>query len=339
MAKPRRRANVKLLGVVRRRRPALLVSTALCATVTMVVSLPAAAQPAANAHPTGGVVVGGSASISQHQRQPDDRHPDQPARRDQLAELQCRQPAAQVQFVQPSSSAVTLNKVVGPNPSQIAGQIDANGQIIIENQSGVMFYKGSQVNTAGLMVTAAASGNAATQAFINGGQLALDQAAHPNAMVVNQGQITIKQAGLAALVAPQVANSGVITAKLGTVVLAGGVTQGDARPVRRRDAVARRDRAGGAGAERGDGAGDQQRADRGRRRHGAADRDGGGRAGADAGERRGARSRRTASAATTGTVTLNAVGGSVTVVGQLGRRGHRAGHHGRRDRGELPPAT
>ena len=60
---------MKLLGVVRRRRPALLVSTALCATVTMVVSLPAAAQPAPNAQPTGGVVVGGSASISQSANQ------------------------------------------------------------------------------------------------------------------------------------------------------------------------------------------------------------------------------------------------------------------------------
>ena len=51
---------------------------------------------------------------------------------------------------------------------------------------------------------------------MNGGKLVLDQAANPNAAVVNQGQITIKQAGLAALVAPQVANSGVITARLGT---------------------------------------------------------------------------------------------------------------------------
>ncbi len=127
-----------------------------------------------------------------------------------------------VDFVQPSSAAITLNKVVTPNPSQIAGRIEANGQIVIENQSGVFFYKGSQVNTSGLMVTAAASGNAATQAFLNGGKLALDQAAQANAAVVNQGHITVKQAGLAALVAPQVVNSGVITAKLGRVVLASG---------------------------------------------------------------------------------------------------------------------
>ncbi len=202
MAKPRRNANVKLVGVVRRRRAALLVSTALCATVTMVVSLPAAAQPAANAHPTGGVVVGGSATISQTASQTTiNQSTQRGAINWQTFNVGSQQ---SVDFVQPSSSAVTLNKVVTPNPSQIAGKIDANGQVIIENQSGVIFYKGSQVNTAGLMVTAAASSDAATRAFINGGQLALDQAANPNAAVVNQGQITIKQAGLAALVAPQV---------------------------------------------------------------------------------------------------------------------------------------
>ena len=41
-----------------------------------------------------------------------------------------------VQFNQPSASAVALNRVVGPNPSQIAGHIDANGQIILVNQDG-----------------------------------------------------------------------------------------------------------------------------------------------------------------------------------------------------------
>ena len=121
------------------------------------------------------------------------------------------------EFHQPSTSSVTLNRVVGPNPSQIAGRIDANGQVVLVNQSGVMFYKGSQVNTAGLMVSAAGISN---QNFM-AGKMVFDQPAEPNAQIVNQGNITIKQAGLAALVAPQVANSGVINAKLGHVVLAG----------------------------------------------------------------------------------------------------------------------
>ncbi|HLY88691.1 MAG TPA: hypothetical protein VKQ27_06870, partial [Acetobacteraceae bacterium] len=65
MANGRRKDKVRLLGVVRRARPALMMSTALQATVSLVLALPAHAQPAPNARPTGGVVVGGSASISQ----------------------------------------------------------------------------------------------------------------------------------------------------------------------------------------------------------------------------------------------------------------------------------
>ena len=221
MAKVRlRKESVKLLGVVRRRRPALLVSTALCATVTLVVSLPAAAQPAPNAMPTGGVVFSGSAAISQSANQTTINQASQRAAINWQTFNVGSQ--AQVQFNQPNASSVALNRVTTPNPSQIAGKIGANGQIIIENQSGVVFYKGSQVNTAGLMVSAASSSDAAARAFLNGGKLVTDLAANPNAAVINQGQITIKQAGLAALVAPQVRNDGVIVARLGHVVLASG---------------------------------------------------------------------------------------------------------------------
>ena len=59
-----------------------------------------------------------------------------------------------VTFNQPSAQLVTLNRVTGPDPSRIAGRIDANGQVVLVNQSGVTFYKGAQVNTNGLIVTA-----------------------------------------------------------------------------------------------------------------------------------------------------------------------------------------
>ena len=97
---------------------------------------------------------------------------------------------------------------MGPNPSQIAGHIDANGQVVLVNQSGVTFYNGAQVNTAGLVVSAAGVSN--MKKFINGGALGFDQAGSPNAQINNAGMITIKEAGLAALVAPSVVNSGII---------------------------------------------------------------------------------------------------------------------------------
>ena len=86
-------------------------------------------------------------------------------------------------FVQPSSTSVALNRVLSADPSLIAGQIDANGQIILINQSGVIFYQGAQVNTAGLIVSAAGMSDVNFMA----GKLVFDQAANPNAAIVNQG--------------------------------------------------------------------------------------------------------------------------------------------------------
>ncbi len=206
------------LGAAWRRRSALLFGTALKAGTALLLASPGWAQPAVNAHPTGGVVTAGSATIGSAANTTTITQSTQRAAVNwQSFDVGSQQT---VDFVQPSSSAVTLNRVIGPDPSQIAGHIDANGQVILINQSGVMFYQGAQVNTAGLIVSAAGMSNANFMA----GKLVLDQPGNPNASVVNQGSLTVTQAGLAAMVAPQVANSGVITAKLGHVVLAGAKT-------------------------------------------------------------------------------------------------------------------
>ncbi len=218
MTKVRRNDTLRLLGVVRRNRPALMMSTALQTTVMLVLSLPAGAQPAPNARPIGGSVVAGAAAISQTTG---NTRIDQSTQRAAIDWRSFDVGSQQsVTFNQPSASAVALNRVTGPDPSQIAGRIDANGQIILVNQSGVNFYNGAQVNAAGVMVSAANISNANFMA----GVMKFDQPGNPNAKIDNQGTITIKETGLAALVAPQVANSGTISAKLGHVVLAGAKT-------------------------------------------------------------------------------------------------------------------
>jgi len=200
----------------------LLLGTALQTSLTLAFGFPVHAQPAPNARPTGGVVVGGSASISQTANNTAINQSTQRA----AVNWQSFNVGSQqsVTFNQPSAQAVTLNRVVGPDPSQIAGRIDANGQVVLLNQSGVTFYKGAQVNTNGLMVSAIGMTNQSVRNFVNGGKLVLDQPGNPNAAVINNGNITVRQAGLAALVAPQVANNGTITAALGHVVLAGAKT-------------------------------------------------------------------------------------------------------------------
>jgi filamentous hemagglutinin family protein len=174
----------------------------------------------AYANPTGGQVVGGAATISEPNASTVNvnQTTDRAAINWQSFSIDKGQTT---QFVQPNSSSVALNRVVGADPSVIAGTLKANGIIVLVNPSGIAFSQGSQVDVNGLVATVSDIKN---QNFM-AGDMTFDQASkNPNASVTNKGTITVGQAGLAALVAPSVANSGVIAAKLGKVVLAGAET-------------------------------------------------------------------------------------------------------------------
>ncbi|UOA10536.1 filamentous haemagglutinin family protein [Methylobacter sp. S3L5C] len=58
-----------------------------------------------------------------------------------------------VQFVQPGSSSIALNRINQADPSQIFGQIIANGQVYLYNQNGFVFGKDSVVNTNSLLAS------------------------------------------------------------------------------------------------------------------------------------------------------------------------------------------
>ncbi|SNS97476.1 MULTISPECIES: filamentous hemagglutinin N-terminal domain-containing protein [unclassified Azospirillum] len=123
-----------------------------------------------------------------------------------------------VNFLQPNAQSVTLNRVVGSDPSAIFGSITANGTVMLVNPNGVFFGKGSRVDVGGLVATTA---NISDADFL-AGKYAFNQAStNLNAGIVNEGLISIKDSGLAALVAPSVQNSGVIQARLGKVALGG----------------------------------------------------------------------------------------------------------------------
>src|SRR6195952_4951943 len=58
-----------------------------------------------------------------------------------------------VNFLQPSATSSTLNRVIGNDASTIFGQINANGQVFLINTSGILFAPGAQVNAAGLVAS------------------------------------------------------------------------------------------------------------------------------------------------------------------------------------------
>ena len=56
-----------------------------------------------------------------------------------------------VNFVQPSASAIAVNRIADTNGTQFFGQLNANGQVYLINPNGIVFGPGAQVNVGGLV--------------------------------------------------------------------------------------------------------------------------------------------------------------------------------------------
>jgi len=168
-----------------------------------------------NQLPTGGQVSAGQASISQTANTLTVNQTSQRAVVDWNTFNVGSQ--AQVHFQQPNAQSATLNRVADNNPSQILGRITAPGQVVLINPQGVYFGKTATVDVGGLVAT---THNAANQAFMEGRMKFDRQGA--SGKVVNEGELRAALNGYIALLAPEVRNSGVIVANLGTVALAAG---------------------------------------------------------------------------------------------------------------------
>lgn len=120
-----------------------------------------------------------------------------------------------VHINQPNSRAILLNRVIGSNPSEIFGQLTANGQVILVNPNGVFFRPGSSVDVGGLT---ASTLNIANEDFLKG---QLRFAGDSQNTVINAGSITA-QNGYVNLLAKEVVNEGIIAAQTGSVNLAAG---------------------------------------------------------------------------------------------------------------------
>ena len=162
--------------------------------------------------PTGSELIAGQATVSQSGSQMEINQTTDKAILN-WQEYSIGQSAA-VNYTQPSTSAISLNRVVGADASQILGNLTANGRVFLVNPNGILFGQDAQVDVNGLLATTADMDN---DAFMVGNYNFSDNG--DSGSVINQGNITIADSGFAALVAPTVQNSGVIQARLGEVVL------------------------------------------------------------------------------------------------------------------------
>ena len=118
-----------------------------------------------------------------------------------------------VQFVQPSSNSVVMNRVVGNQQSSILGSLTANGGVFLTNPNGILFGGSAQVDVGHLVATTLGIAN---NDFL-AGKLAFS--GNSTASIVNQGALN---GSSVALVAAQIVNSGSITTPGGTTALAAG---------------------------------------------------------------------------------------------------------------------
>ena len=124
---------------------------------------------------------------------------------------------ATVNFNQPGSSSSTLDRVTGSTPSWIAGTINAPGTVLLVNPNGIEITKSGVVNTGSF---AASTLNIKDSDYISGHYKFTGNGG--SAGVINNGRINTADGGFAALLGGQVANNGIIAARLGKIALGAG---------------------------------------------------------------------------------------------------------------------
>ncbi|RXJ85439.1 beta strand repeat-containing protein [Arcobacter cloacae] len=179
--------------------------------ISLVVSAFLTTASIVHAAPTGGNVTSGNATISQNGNVTNINQSSNKASIN-WQEFSIGKNET-VNFNQPNSNSITLNKVIGTSNSLIQGAMNANGQVILVNPNGVVFSEGSNVNVGGLIAT---TKNITEQDFQNGNYVFEGDS---TSSILNKGTINAKYV---AMMGKEVVNEGKIVATMGRVELAGG---------------------------------------------------------------------------------------------------------------------
>ena len=126
-----------------------------------------------------------------------------------------------VNFVQPTSASIAVNRIYDTSGTSIMGSLTANGHVYLINPNGILFAPGSHVDVGGLVASTLDMNDASlltnSRYFSGTG----------TGSIVNKGNISVPVGGFVALLGNTVINGanlneGNITAPLGTVALGAG---------------------------------------------------------------------------------------------------------------------
>lgn len=128
--------------------------------------------------------------------------------------------SGKTEFFQPNAGSLAVNRVTGAdnNPTQILGTLKGNGRIMVLDRNGIFFGADAVLDVGSIV---ASTGDVDNNAIMRGDSV-LTLNNFGDGSVINNGLIRVSDAGLAAFVAPHVANNGIIQARMGKVALAAG---------------------------------------------------------------------------------------------------------------------
>ena len=121
-------------------------------------------------------------------------------------------------FIQPSANSVVINQIGGANPSQIFGNLNANGTVILANANGFYFGPNSMISVGGSFIATTAP---LTPDF-GAGSAWHFTGMPPLKSIVNYGQVKVGAGKSLYLIADQIQNNGSLTAPGGDVGLFAG---------------------------------------------------------------------------------------------------------------------
>jgi filamentous hemagglutinin family protein len=198
---------------MRRRAGFIRIDSLVLARTMMILAI--MAESGARANPTGGTVSQGTATFNNSGSHLTVTTSDRAFINWQTFNIV---PGETTSFVQPSSSSVVWNQINDPNPSEILGNLNANGYVILQNQSG--FFVGGQasIKANGLVMTTART---PMPDLASGGPWAFN-APPPAAKIINYGQLSVNKGGSLFLIGSDIENHGTISAPEGNIGLYAG---------------------------------------------------------------------------------------------------------------------
>jgi filamentous hemagglutinin family protein len=121
-------------------------------------------------------------------------------------------------FLQPSANSIVFNIIGGSNPSQVFGNLNANGTVILANANGFYFGPNSMIKVGGSFIATTAP---LAPDFGSGGMWQFT-GTPPLASIVNYGRIEVGRGRSLFLIAENIENHGSLNAPGGNVQLAAG---------------------------------------------------------------------------------------------------------------------